>query len=84
MFFPNGFFWPWIVLVMTLSYLNVAATQLCPVRLDAYDVHFYAGDGVAAMGAPLWQPHGVCIIAEGSLIGSDTINDRVRVLLPEE
>lgn len=45
--------------------------------------HAYAGDGVAAIGAPLWQPHGVCLSPDGSLILSDTMNHRVRVLSPE-
>lgn len=44
--------------------------------------HQYAGDGPLATAAPLWQPHGVCISADGSLILSDTINHRVRQLVP--
>lgn len=42
----------------------------------------YAGDGIRATLAPLWQPHGVCIGNDGSLIISDTINHRVRKLIP--
>jgi len=44
--------------------------------------HVYAGDGVPATTAPLWQPHGVCAGDRGSLIFSDTRNHRVRRLLP--
>jgi DNA-binding beta-propeller fold protein YncE len=46
--------------------------------------HAYAGDGIAAVKAPLWQPHGICISPDGSLVLSDTKNHRVRVLLPEK
>ena len=46
------------------------------------DHHLYAGDGVDALQAPLWQPHGVCIGPDGSLVISDTINHRVRRLVP--
>jgi len=46
--------------------------------------HVFAGDGVAAIGAPLSQPHGVCLTADGSFIISDTRNHRVRVLVPEK
>src|SRR5262245_29292464 len=48
------------------------------------NLHGYAGDDVAALKAPLWQPHGVCISPDGSLMLSDTKNHRVRVLLPEQ
>lgn len=44
--------------------------------------HEYAGDGVPAVEAPLWQPHGVCVSDDGSLIISDTKNHRVRRLVP--
>ena len=44
--------------------------------------HVYAGDGVLATDAPLWQPHGVCVGENGSLVVSDTIKHRVRLLLP--
>jgi hypothetical protein len=44
--------------------------------------HKYEGDGVLATLAPLWQPHGACISRDGSLILSDTINHRVRKLVP--
>jgi hypothetical protein len=44
--------------------------------------HLYAGDGVLATDAPLWQPHGVCVGADGSLVISDTMNHRVRLLRP--
>jgi hypothetical protein len=44
--------------------------------------HLYAGDGVLATDAPLWQPHGVCVSADGSLVISDTKNHRVRLLRP--
>jgi len=44
--------------------------------------HLYAGDGVPAREAPLWQPHGICVSKDGSLVLSDTINHRVRRLLP--
>jgi sugar lactone lactonase YvrE len=44
--------------------------------------HRYGGDGIAATRAPLWQPHGVCLSAKDSLIISDTINHRVRLLVP--
>lgn len=44
--------------------------------------HEFAGDGVLAIGAPLWQPHGVCVSRNGSLVLSDTINHRVRRLAP--
>src|SRR5262245_47831851 len=47
-------------------------------------LHAYVGDGVAAVKAPFWQPHGVCISLDGSLVLSDTKNHRVRVLLPEK
>ena len=43
--------------------------------------HVYAGDGIPARDAPLWQPHGVCVGENGSLVVSDTINHRVRLLL---
>jgi sugar lactone lactonase YvrE len=44
--------------------------------------HKYEGDGGLATLAPLWQPHGVCVGTDGSLILSDTINHRVRKLIP--
>lgn len=44
--------------------------------------HLYAGDSVLAREAPLWQPHGVCVGGDGSLVISDTMNHRVRLLLP--
>ncbi|MBM4077733.1 MAG: hypothetical protein FJ267_19055 [Planctomycetes bacterium] len=44
--------------------------------------HKFERDGVLATLAPLWQPHGVCIDTDGSLIISDTINHRVRKLVP--
>jgi hypothetical protein len=44
--------------------------------------HRYGGDGIAATRAPLWQPHGVCLGDKGTLIISDTINHRVRLLVP--
>ena len=44
--------------------------------------HKYEGDGGPATQAPLWQPHGVCVSNDGSLILSDTINHRVRKLIP--
>ena len=44
--------------------------------------HVYTGDGILATDAPLWQPHGVCVGESGSLVVSDTINHRVRLLLP--
>ena len=43
--------------------------------------HIYAGDGILGTDAPLWQPHGVCVGENGSLIVSDTINHRVRLLV---
>jgi sugar lactone lactonase YvrE len=46
--------------------------------------HAYAGDGVAAVAAPLWQPHGICLSPDGSLVLSDTKNHRVRRLVPEK
>jgi DNA-binding beta-propeller fold protein YncE len=42
----------------------------------------YAGDGGPATRAPLWQPHGVCVAWDGTLILSDTKNHRVRRLVP--
>jgi DNA-binding beta-propeller fold protein YncE len=44
--------------------------------------HLYTGDGVPALEAPLWQPHGVCVSKNGTLVLSDTKNHRVRRLLP--
>jgi streptogramin lyase len=44
--------------------------------------HRYGGDGIPATLAPIWQPHGVCAGNNGTLIFSDTINHRVRVLVP--
>ena len=44
--------------------------------------HLYTGDGVPALEAPLWQPHGVCLSKNGTLVLSDTKNHRVRRLLP--
>jgi DNA-binding beta-propeller fold protein YncE len=44
--------------------------------------HRYEGDGIPATKAPLWQPHGVCVGGKGTLIVSDTINHRVRLLVP--
>jgi hypothetical protein len=44
--------------------------------------HLYTGDGVPALEAPLWQPHGICLSRNGALVLSDTINHRVRRLLP--
>lgn len=46
------------------------------------DRHKFERDGVPATEAPLWQPHGVCMAPDGSLIISDTINHRVRRLVP--
>ena len=42
----------------------------------------FAGDGLPAVDAPLWQPHGICISHNGSLVFSDTKNHRVRRLSP--
>ena len=42
----------------------------------------YIRDGVPAIEAPLWQPHGVLEIEGGQLLISDTRNHRVRVLKP--
>src|SRR5262249_40211100 len=44
--------------------------------------HKYEGDGGLATQAPLWQPHGVSVASDGSLILSDTLNHRVRKLVP--
>ena len=44
--------------------------------------HLYKGDDITAIRAPLWQPHGVCLGAKDTLIISDTINHRVRLLVP--
>ncbi|WP_440594396.1 hypothetical protein [Schlesneria sp.] len=44
--------------------------------------HKYEGDGIPARLAPLWQPHGICLVKDGSLVISDTINHRVRRLIP--
>jgi hypothetical protein len=44
--------------------------------------HKYEGDGGLATLSPLWQPHGVCVAPESSLILSDTLNHRVRKLIP--
>jgi DNA-binding beta-propeller fold protein YncE len=44
--------------------------------------HRYGGDGVPATIAPIWQPHGVCVGDNGTLVFSDTINHRVRLLVP--
>ena len=44
--------------------------------------HLYNADGIPATKAPLWQPHGVYADAKGALIVSDTINHRVRRLVP--
>lgn len=44
--------------------------------------HRYAGDGGAAVDAPLWQPHGICLLKDGTLVLSDTKNHRVRRLSP--
>lgn len=45
--------------------------------------NLYGGDGVLATMAPLWQPHGACLGSDDSLIISDTINHRVRLLVPK-
>ena len=45
--------------------------------------HVYAGDGVSAIKAPIWQPHGICVSPDGSLVLSDTKNHRVRRLFPD-
>ena len=45
--------------------------------------HVYAGDGVPAIKAPIWQPHGICVSPDGSLVLSDTKNHRVRRLFPD-
>jgi DNA-binding beta-propeller fold protein YncE len=42
----------------------------------------YTGDGVPAVQAPIWQPHGVLEIEDGQLLISDTRNHRVRLLKP--
>ncbi len=42
----------------------------------------YAGDGVPAREAPIWQPHGVLELEGGRLLFSDTKNHRVRLLKP--
>ena len=44
--------------------------------------HLYGGDGVPAVKAPIWQPHGVLEIEDGRLLISDTMNHRVRMLKP--
>jgi DNA-binding beta-propeller fold protein YncE len=44
--------------------------------------HRYTGDGVPAVEAPIWQPHGVLEITGGRLLISDTMNHRVRLLKP--
>ena len=43
--------------------------------------HLFAGDGIPATTAPIWQPHGICAGKHGSLVFSDTRNHRVRRLL---
>jgi DNA-binding beta-propeller fold protein YncE len=43
----------------------------------------YAGDGIPATMAPLWQPHGACLSGNDTIILSDTINHRVRLLVPD-
>jgi DNA-binding beta-propeller fold protein YncE len=42
----------------------------------------YAGDDIPATTAPLGQPHGACLGGNGTLIVSDTNNNRVRLLMP--
>jgi hypothetical protein len=44
--------------------------------------HRYKGDGIPATQVPLWQPHGVYGGDKGALIISDTIHNRVRLLVP--
>ena len=42
----------------------------------------YTRDGVPALQAPIWQPHGMLEIEDGQLLISDTKNHRVRLLKP--
>jgi DNA-binding beta-propeller fold protein YncE len=41
----------------------------------------FEADGVPALTAPIWQPHGICRRPDGSLVFSDTRNHRVRRLI---
>ncbi len=65
-----------------LRELNLRQNTIRTVAGVGPTQHVYAGDGVPATEAPLWQPHGVCVSRDGSLILSDTINHRVRKLVP--
>jgi sugar lactone lactonase YvrE len=62
--------------------LDTASGSIGTIAGAGPNQHAYAGDGIAAQKAPLWQPHGICISPDGSLVLSDTKNHRVRVLLP--
>jgi streptogramin lyase len=45
-------------------------------------VRRFNGDGIPATEAAIGQPHGVCVGDKGTLIISDTMNHRVRLLVP--
>jgi DNA-binding beta-propeller fold protein YncE len=61
---------------------DIRKNQLNTVAGVGPKAYEYAGDGGPATQAPLWQPHGVCVAWDGTLILSDTKNHRVRKLIP--
>jgi streptogramin lyase len=61
---------------------DIKRNTICTIAGVGPRRHQYEGDGGLATLSPLWQPHGVCVGADGSLILSDTINHRVRKLIP--
>ncbi|MEE3369727.1 MAG: hypothetical protein VX346_10330 [Planctomycetota bacterium] len=62
--------------------INTARGTINTVAGAGPQRHRYAGDGGPAVDAPLWQPHGICLLKNGTLVLSDTKNHRVRHLLP--
>ncbi len=65
-----------------LRALDIRQRQIRTVAGTGPKQHKFERDGILATLAPLWQPHGVCVSPDGSLIISDTINHRVRKLVP--
>lgn len=62
--------------------IDTTRGSICTIAGAGPQRHRYAGDGGAAVDAPLWQPHGICLLKDGTLVLSDTKNHRVRRLLP--
>lgn len=52
------------------------------IRRVAGSVRGFSGDGGPANEAQLFQPRGLTVMADGSLLVADTFNDRLRLIRP--